>query len=166
DTDIIWLRNPFNQLSKNETMDMQISVDMHNTDLINTGFYYVKSNNKTISLFKKWYQRKENSTGMKEQDVLAGLLNEGIFTKLGLTFKLLDTLHFSGFCQDSTDIQKVITVHANCCRHIGAKFHDLARVLHEWKQFKASPSTNVNFHWSPHTQCWNSWNDTKYRPIS
>lgn len=78
DTDVIWLRNPFKVLTTNKTrhFDIQFSTDMFNGNAsssknpINTGFYFVKSNNKTISLFEKWYGLKDNSTGLKEQDVL------------------------------------------------------------------------------------------------
>ncbi|KAG2299418.1 hypothetical protein Bca4012_010994 [Brassica carinata] len=162
DTDVMWLRSPFSRLSNNWTLDMQISVDSGiEGHLINTGFYYVRSSNRTISLFQKWYDMRLNSTGMKEQDVLKNLLDSGLFNQLGLTVGFLNTTHFSGFCQDSTDMGAVTTVHANCCRHISAKVFDLTLVLHDWKRYKASL---VNTKWSPHAKCWGSWNDTQYTP--
>nr|GMC92924.1 hypothetical protein DM860_010844 [Ipomoea batatas] len=58
DIDVIWLRNPFPRLRDlNETLDLQISTDNFNGDdrsesnPINTGFYMVRSNNRTIALF-------------------------------------------------------------------------------------------------------------------
>ncbi|CAA7048071.1 unnamed protein product [Microthlaspi erraticum] len=163
DTDVMWLRSPFSRLSNNGSFDMQISVD--NSDvgghLINTGFYHVQSNNRTISLFQKWYDMRLNTTGMKEQDVLKDLLDSGFFNRLGLTVGFLNTTYFSGFCQDSPDMGAVTTVHANCCRHIPAKVSDLTLVLRDWKRYKAS---HVNSKWSPHTKCWGSWNDTLYVP--
>ncbi|KAE8724218.1 Nucleotide-diphospho-sugar transferase family protein [Hibiscus syriacus] len=171
DMDVMWLRNPFMKLSPTESVDMQISVDTFNNDprpehnFVNTGFYYIRSNNKTISLLDTWYSQKDHSAGRKEQDVLQDLMHGGLFQRLNLTVKFLETTHFSGFCQDSQDITAVTTVHANCCRLIKAKFTDLAAVLRDWKQFKTvvKEHTEVagkiigDFKWAPHTECWNSW---------
>lgn len=164
----MWLRNPFTKLSLNETEDLQISTDAFNGDPrsesnpLNTGFYYIKSNNKTISLFDTWYNMKDNSTGKKEQDVLCDLMHGGLFRKLDLKVKFLPTDHFSGFCTDSKDIWSVCTVHANCCRHITAKIKDLKTVIGDWRRFRnivqRSPEDRaVNFRWSPHIGCANSW---------
>lgn len=172
DTDVMWLRNPFTKLSKNETEDLQISTDFFNGDPrsennpLNTGFYYIKSNNKTISLFDTWSNMKDNSTGKKEQDVLCDLMRQGLFKKLGLQVRFLPTDYFSGFCKDSRDLWSVCTVHSNCCRHIAAKIADLKRVLQDWRRFKGIASQfpidiarnkTMDFRWSPHTGCMNSW---------
>ncbi|XVF73551.1 hypothetical protein PTKIN_Ptkin12aG0211100 [Pterospermum kingtungense] len=171
DTDVLWLRNPFAKLRLNETDDLQISVDHFYGDqrpernFINTGFYHVRSNNKTISLFDTWYSERVNSTGKKEQDVLLDLLRHGICRQLDLQVRFLETRHFSGFCEDSKDVGAVTTVHANCCRHVSAKVRDLAAVLRDWKRFKAAvakyprAASNIigSFRWSNHTGCWNSW---------
>jgi len=69
----MWLRNLFIRLNKNETEDLQISTDMYygnpwsKKNPINTGFYFVRSSNKTISLFETWYGQKDNSTGKKSK---------------------------------------------------------------------------------------------------
>ncbi|KAL9434802.1 uncharacterized protein At1g28695 [Citrus clementina] len=171
DTDVMWMRNPFMMLDKNETEDLQISVDEYNGDprsqknLINTGFYFIRSNNRTIDLFSKWYGMKDNSTGMKEQDVLLELMRKGIFKQLGMRVKFLDTQYFSGFCQDSKNIWSVTTVHSNCCRHIDAKVSDLKFVLRDWKRFTAlkakyptmGRNKTMTYRWSPHNACKNSW---------
>ena len=92
----MWLRNPFPMLSKIDGIDLQISIDKFNgnewsaANPINTGFYMIKSNNKTISPFDAWYDWKNNSTGLKEQDVLVNMLHEGVFKKLGLRVRFLD----------------------------------------------------------------------------
>jgi hypothetical protein len=71
----------------------------------------VRSNKKTISLFVTWYSKKNNSTRKKEQDVLIDLIGGGIFGHLGLkVIRFLDTLYFSGFCQDSKDFKLVTTI--------------------------------------------------------
>ncbi|KAK7382825.1 hypothetical protein VNO80_01922 [Phaseolus coccineus] len=164
DTDVMWLRDPFTRLSKNETEDLQISVDAYLGDPwlerhpINTGFYFVRSNNKTISLFEKWYGQKDNSKGKKEQDVLFDLIRSGIIRHLGLRVRFLDTLYFSGFCQDSRDFRAVITVHANCCRSITAKEADMKTSLSDWKRFKKlEANSSVSPKWTSHKWCKQSW---------
>ncbi|KAF5731023.1 hypothetical protein HS088_TW19G00626 [Tripterygium wilfordii] len=169
DTDVMWLRNPFSRLIQNDTVDLQISTDFFNGDQwsqsnpINTGFYMIMSNNKTVSLFDSWYAKKDNSTGLKEQDVLNTMIHdEGVFQHLGLRVRFLDTLYFSGFCQDSRDVRAVTTVHSNCCRTINAKVTDLTSVIHDWKRFRAaslssSPNETSAFSWSRHVACVDSW---------
>ncbi|XP_030514560.2 uncharacterized protein At1g28695-like [Rhodamnia argentea] len=173
DADVMWLRNPFTRLSRNQSDDLQISTDIFNGDprseenLINTGFYFVRSNNKTVALFETWYARKDNATGEKEQDVLLELAREGTFEELGLNVRFLDTRYFSGFCEDSKDIRAVCTVHANCCRSISAKIFDLTAVLLDWKLFRRSGEgenavggangTAAPYRWSGHVGCWRSW---------
>lgn len=160
----MWLRDPFTMLGKNETEDLQISLDSYLGDPwsqrnpINTGFYYVRSNKKTISLFETWYAQKDNSTGKKEQDILRDLINGGIINKLGLRVRFLDTLYFSSFCQDSRDIRAVITVHAACCRSITAKERDLKVMFSDWKRFKKlQANSSASPKWSRHTWCSQSW---------
>ncbi|XP_054779902.1 uncharacterized protein At1g28695-like [Prosopis cineraria] len=167
DTDVMWLRNPFTRLSNDTNEDLQISTDNYlgnpwsENHNINTGFYFVRSNKKTISLFETWYSKKDSSKGHKEQDVLEGLIRHGIIKELGLRVRFMDTLYFSGFCQDSRDFRAVTTVHANCCRTITAKITDLEAVLRDWKHFKMLESSKSNLtaivKWSDHRACHKSW---------
>ena len=149
DTDVMWLRNPFPMLSQNERIDLQISTDNFNgnewseDNPINTGFYFIRSNNKTMSLFDAWYAMKNNSVGIKEQDVLSNMMHEGVFKELGLTVRFLDTNYFSGFCKDSEDFKAVRTVHANCCRTISAKLTDLMAVILDWERYKQGWSCSL-----------------------
>lgn len=168
DADVMWLRNPFTRLSNDTNEDLQISTDRYLGDPrstrqdINTGFYFVRSNNKTITLFEIWYSKKDNSTGQKEQDVLQDLVRHGITTQLGIGVRFMDTLYFSGFCQNSKDFREVTTVHANCCRGITAKVADLKAVLRDWKRFKMLETSMTNLTktvaWSHHDKCGKSWN--------
>lgn len=167
----MWLRNPFRRLSHNVTEDLQISTDEFNGDPwspwnpINTGFYFVRSNNRTIALFETWYNsRKIYPSRMKEQDVLAKMKRQGTLAELGLVVRCLDVLYFSGFCSDSRDVTAVATVHANCCKTIRAKVADLRNVLRDWKSYRSSSSsysskeeTVESFEWSEHVSCKNSW---------
>lgn len=166
----MWLRDPFTRLSHNDTVvdDLQISTDVYKGNprleqqAINTGFYFVRSNDKTVSLFQAWYDSKDNSTGLKEQDVLQNLIRQGIISRLGLNVRFLDNLYFSGFCHDSDDVRLVATVHANCCRSIIAKLVDLTAVLREWKRFRglndtARANLTTGVWWSKHKECQSSW---------
>lgn len=168
DTDIMWLRNPFQVLSTDQSEDLQISTDQFYGDprsennLINTGFYFIRSNNATIALFELWYAMKNNFTGTKEQDVLTSLMRKGLFGELDLKVRYLETLYFSGFCQDSTDFRAVTTVHANCCRSIKAKVADLRAVLRDWRRFKRlerkrAANETMAIEWSKHIACFHSW---------
>ncbi|CAN1241599.1 Uncharacterized protein At1g28695 [Linum perenne] len=127
---------------------------------MNAGFYMVRSNNKTISLFDMWYEKKDTSTGKHDQDVLNDMAWEGKFRELGLVVRLMDTIYFSGFCQESRDIRLVVTVHANCCRSITAKVADLKDVVAQWKIFRRNEtsfyptSALANM---THMACWMSW---------
>lgn len=169
DTDVLWLRNPFHNLSLNKSIDLQISSDnfngneWSNSNPINTGFYMIRSNNKTIALFDNWYHKKHNSSGLKEQDVLQKLIRTKDFRNLGLKLRFLDTIYFSGFCQNSKDVKAVVTVHANCCRRISAKMADLTAVIHDWKRFKsATLNETLRFQWTPHDHCRDSWRNWGY----
>lgn len=166
DTDIIWLRDPFARLTKNDTFDLQISTDQYTGDPfsehnpINTGFYMIRSGTKTKSFYQKWYDMRKNATGMKEQDVLQMLIREkGALREFNITAKFLDTQYFSGFCSDSRDVASVITVHANCCRTIRAKIVDLKGVLRDWKMLRNGDfwKSSSDFRWSAHRACANSW---------
>ncbi|RWW21052.1 hypothetical protein BHE74_00047933 [Ensete ventricosum] len=157
DMDVMWLRNPFSHLH-HQGEDLEISCDRYNgqpydqSNSINTGFYFVASNNKTIALFDEWYAASHTSKGMKEQDVLYRMKSQGAFRRLGIKVRFLDTAYFSGFCEDSRDSRRVTTVHANCCRSIKAKLTDLKRVLEMWKTHNGT-----SFRWPPHTACAHSW---------
>ncbi|XP_058207459.1 uncharacterized protein At1g28695-like [Rhododendron vialii] len=161
DTDILWLRNPISILNSNETIDFQIATDFFNgsnSDHLNNGFSIVRSNNKTISLFDYWYAQRKDYGGCTEQFVLVTLMKNGLFKDLGLTFRFLDTLYFSGFCEKSKDVGVVVTVHANCCRTISAKVADLTTVIHHWKRAKKlSANETSTFRWPEHVACIDSW---------
>ncbi|ESW06390.1 hypothetical protein PHAVU_010G044500 [Phaseolus vulgaris] len=150
----MWLRNPFTKLSKDETEDLQISTDVYHGD--------PWSNNKTISLFETWYSQKDNGKREKEQDVLFDLIRRGVIQHLGLRVRFLDTVYFSGFCQDSKDFKAVTTIHANCCRSITAKMAYSKAVLSDWKRFiKLDNSSMENSQWTKHDWCWKSWETPK-----
>ncbi|KAL6977591.1 hypothetical protein U1Q18_026383 [Sarracenia purpurea var. burkii] len=160
----MWLRNPFSRLSPDETIDLQIGTDAFNgnewsdANAINTGFYMIRSNGRTTAMFDAWYGKKDGSVGKKEQDVLQEFIHEPGFRDLGLRVRFLDTLYFSGFCQDSRDVTAVVTVHANCCRTVRAKVVDLTTVIHDWKRSQGLFANQTSeFRWSEHIGCKHSW---------
>ncbi|XP_059462015.1 uncharacterized protein At1g28695-like [Corylus avellana] len=166
DTDVMWLRNPFPRLSQNGTIDLEISTDVFNGDEgseanpMNTGFYMIRSNNKTISLFDAWYARKDNSTGLNDQLILGNMMRGGVLRDIGLTVRFLDTKYFTGFCQDTKDFKALTTVHANCCRTIRAKLADLSALIHDWKMFKrtsTNDSLTSGLSTLMHVACTDSW---------
>ncbi|KAK6926240.1 Nucleotide-diphospho-sugar transferase [Dillenia turbinata] len=164
DTDVIWLRSPFPRLSQNKSIDLQVSVDGFNGDQwsksnpVNTGFYFARSNNKTIALYEALHAKKDITPGQKEQDVLQGMIRNGEVDKIGIKIRYIDTLYFSGFCQNSRDFNVVSTVHANCCRTIRAKLSDLTAVIHDWSRYKATVANGtMTIGWTKHLACMNSW---------
>lgn len=160
DMDVIWLRNPFAKLNLNGE-DFQISCDRYNgspfddSNSINTGFFFVRSNNKTIKLFDMWSASRESFGQKHDQDVLAALKSAGVFKQLGISVRYLDTLYFSTFCQDSESFKEVTTVHGNCCRSIKAKIDDLTAALQTWKKFDGTTALT----WPKHIACIQSWRD-------
>ncbi|KAK2995210.1 hypothetical protein RJ640_000515, partial [Escallonia rubra] len=52
-------------------------------NFINTGFYYINSNIRTISLFEIWHGMKHNSVGMKEDGCLRGIRAQGMHESKG-----------------------------------------------------------------------------------
>ncbi|KAJ0970733.1 hypothetical protein J5N97_018692 [Dioscorea zingiberensis] len=160
DMDILWLRNPFVKFG-HEGEDLQISCDWYNgrpfdhSNTINTGFYFVTSNNKTMTLFDWWYKSRNETAAIKEQDVLAKMKSMGAFQRLGMKVRFLDTMYFSGFCKTSQDFKEVCTVHANCCRSVKAKLADLTASLEVWKRSNGTSTAK----WPPLHACKNSWKE-------
>ncbi|EER93513.1 uncharacterized protein At1g28695 [Sorghum bicolor] len=161
DMDVMWLRNPFPKLDRGEGEDLLISSDKFNGvphdyagNELNTGFFFVDSNDRTVALFDEWHAARRVSAGMKEQDVLNRMKRRGAFRRLGLRVRVLDTARFSGFCQDSRDAAQVATVHANCCRTKRAKVADLKAVLRAAKRLNR---TTTELRWPAHRECVKSW---------
>jgi hypothetical protein len=159
--DVMWLRNPFPKLDRGEGEDFLISSDKFNGvahdyagNELNTGFFFVASNDRTVALFDEWHAARRGSAGMKEQDVLNRMKRRGAFRRLGLRVRVLDTARFSGFCQDSRDAAQVATVHANCCRTKRAKVADLKAVLRAAKRLNR---TTTEIRWPAHRECVKSW---------
>lgn len=164
DTDILWFRDPFTRYSP--SADMNIASDGYNGqphDLGNRpngGYMYVRSNEKTISFFKFWYESKSTYPGKNEQDVL-NLIKVPEIKNRGLEVVFLDTKYFRGYCQTSQDLSLVYTMHANCCKGLKAKLHDLRNTLSDWEKYIMNPLpghiVRKDVHWTPPQACQHSW---------
>jgi len=164
DADIMWLRNPLGRLA--EDADIQITCDKFNGNPFdvkneaNTGFMYVRSNERTISFYRYWYLSRRFFPGQKEQDVLNILKFRRQFAGRGLKFRFLETKHFGGFCQRSRDLDDVYTMHANCCKGLKAKVIDLRNALADWVEYR-NPTINSSSpslgDWTPANACLDSW---------
>ncbi|KAK3148767.1 hypothetical protein QOZ80_3AG0208380 [Eleusine coracana subsp. coracana] len=140
DVDVMWFRDPFRHISM--AADIAISSDVFIGDpyslrnFPNGGFLFVRSSPTTIDFYRAWQQGRWRFFGKHEQDVF-NLIKHEMVAKLGLTIQFLDTTYISGFCQLSKDLNKISTLHANCCVGLGAKMHDLRGVLDVWKNYTA-----------------------------
>lgn len=143
DTDIIWFRNPFPHFYSDA--DFQITCDFfrgNSSDIIsnlpNGGYTYVKSNNRTVEFYKFWYKSRETYPGMHDQDVLNKIKNDTYLTQIRIKIKFLDTAYFGGFCEPSKDLNKVCTMHANCCIGLDNKIFDLNIMLDDWRKYSSA----------------------------
>ncbi|MED6145730.1 hypothetical protein PIB30_028091 [Stylosanthes scabra] len=161
DTDIMWLRNPFNQFYNDA--DFQIACDHFNgdsNDLKNSpngGFIYLKSNYRTIWFYKFWYNSRSAYPGKNEQDVLNVIKMNPIIQDIKLKTKFLSTTYFSGFCELSKEFNKVCTLHANCCGGLERKVKSLKMLFQDWAKYnmELSSKTKLEVHpsWSVPQGC-------------
>ncbi|XP_031478478.1 uncharacterized protein At4g15970-like [Nymphaea colorata] len=139
DADIMWFRNPFHQFFPDA--DFQIACDKFNgnssdvNNFVNGGFKYVKSNHRTIRFYEFWYNSGKFYPALHDQDVLDIIKKNSFTNEIGLKMKFLDTAYFGGFCEPSKDMNKVCTMHANCCIGLQNKLSDLRLTLDDWRNF-------------------------------
>ncbi|PWA88631.1 nucleotide-diphospho-sugar transferase, nucleotide-diphospho-sugar transferase [Artemisia annua] len=149
DADIMWFRDPFPKFHKNA--DFQIACDYFNgnpsslRNLPNGGFNYVKSNKKTIKFYNFWYNSRVTYPGLHDQDVFNKIKFNPFIKKVGLSIRFLDTAYFGGFCQPSKDLNKVCTMHANCCVGLENKVHDLEIMLGDWRKYTKSVANQMAY---------------------
>ncbi|CAO2831097.1 unnamed protein product [Amaranthus hypochondriacus] len=143
DADVMWFRDPFPHFFPDA--DFQVACDHFSGDSFtvhnkpNGGFNYVKSNNRSIEFYKFWYSSQETYPGYHDQDVLNFIKHSPYISEIGLSMRFLDTTYFGGFCEPSKDLNKVCTMHANCCFGISSKLHDLKILLQDWRRFMSLP---------------------------
>ncbi|XP_043720855.1 uncharacterized protein At4g15970-like [Telopea speciosissima] len=146
DADVMWLRDPFPHFHFTAETEITIACDYYKgnptdkNNKANGGFIFVKSNLKSIGFYKYWYKSRVWYPNSHDQSVFEMIKNDKNVTTTGLQIRYLDTNCFGGFCQPSKDMNKVCTMHANCCVGIENKVHDLRLVLEDWKNFIALPT--------------------------
>lgn len=142
DVDVMWFRDPFKHISMGA--DIAISSDVFIGDpyslgnFPNGGFLFVRSCPKTIEFYRHWQEGRYRFYGKHEQDVF-NLIKHEMTDSIGISIQFLDTTYISGFCQLSKDLNKICTLHANCCVGLGAKLHDLRNVLDVWRNYTGAP---------------------------
>ncbi|KAM0831779.1 hypothetical protein ACQ4PT_065314 [Festuca glaucescens] len=145
DVDIVWFRNPFRHISL--YADMALSTDFfngHADDTVknapNTGFYYVKSTNRTVEMLRRWRAAKtrpRRGGPTNDQWTFNEIKAEFVDGELQIRLVFLDTVFFDGFCRFHSQMDKVCTMHANCCVGLKAKVHDLRNVVADWKNYSS-----------------------------
>ncbi|XP_014751242.1 uncharacterized protein At4g15970 isoform X2 [Brachypodium distachyon] len=107
--------------------------------IANGGFNYVKSNDRTIEFYSFWYSSRLRYPGYHDQDVFNAIKHDPYVTDIGLKIKFLSTAYFGGFCEPSRDLNKVCTMHANCCIGLRSKIYDLRIMLDDWRSYLSLP---------------------------
>lgn len=104
DADIVWFRDPFEHFARKT--DFQISTDKFSGDPLsfqnskpNCGYQYVRSNARTIAMYKHWCALGEKNPNIDEQTQLKIMLKEREFLNMRVKVRFLDTVYFSGLCQ-------------------------------------------------------------------
>lgn len=156
--DILWFRDPFRHIGV--YADMTTSCDVFNGDgddlsnWPNTGFYYVKSTNRTVEMLRRWRAARARYPPNHEQNIFNYIKHE-LAAGLGVRVRFLDTAVFGGFCQlFRNDMARACTMHANCCVGLRRKVDDLGLMLQDWRRFMATPgSDRDSVTWSVPRNC-------------
>lgn len=156
----MWFRDPFPYISPDA--DFQIACDYYLgyskslKNRANGGFMYARANKRTIEFYKYWYRAREVFPGKHDQDVLNKIKRDEALAEIGVRIEFFDTKYISGFCQPSHDLEKVVTMHANCCYGLQNKLDDLRQILADWKRFQSMTSSRrrlENLIWSAPKAC-------------
>ncbi|CAH2046391.1 unnamed protein product [Thlaspi arvense] len=159
DADVMWLRDPFPRLYPDG--DFQMACDKFFGNPIgldnwaNGGFVYVRSNNRSIEFYKFWYKSRLNHPGLHDQDVFNKIKYDPFISEIGIQIRFFDTVYFCGFCQPSTDINVICTMHGNCCLGLEKKLYDINLLLDDWKKYLSLSKYVQNTTWSVPMKCLN-----------
>ncbi|CAN1180302.1 Uncharacterized protein At4g15970 [Linum perenne] len=157
DADIMWFRNPFPHLAGDPTADVQVACDSYrgSSSDPNTGFFFARSNNKTVQFVNHWYESRNKYPGKHDQDVFNRIIrfDRLVTNQIEVRIRFLDTAYFGGFCEPVKDLDLATTMHANCCVGMETKVRDLRNVLKDWKHFSSARSAesrnSTRFEWKP-----------------
>ncbi|CAO2167542.1 unnamed protein product [Urochloa humidicola] len=139
DADILWLRNPFQHISVYADMSCSLDNSKMAPALLdcenNVGFYYMKSTNRSIAMIKYWRAARARFDGNPIEQVVFNTIKHELISELGARIQPLQTEYISGFCDFQERLDKVCTVHANCCMGLENKVNDLRNVAADWKNY-------------------------------
>ncbi|CAL4945884.1 unnamed protein product [Urochloa decumbens] len=139
DADILWLRNPFQRISV--YADMSCSLDNSKAKPVlldnefNGGFYYMKSTSRSVAVIKYWRAARARFEGDPIDQVVLNTIKHEFVTELGARIQPLQTEYISGFCDFQERLDRVCTVHANCCMGLENKVHDLNNIAADWRNY-------------------------------
>eukprot|EP00270_Netrium_digitus_P014890 TRINITY_DN5144_c0_g1_i1.p1 TRINITY_DN5144_c0_g1~~TRINITY_DN5144_c0_g1_i1.p1 ORF type:complete len:400 (-),score=86.39 TRINITY_DN5144_c0_g1_i1:192-1214(-) len=145
DNDILWFRNPLPFFGGD--FDMYIACDRYKEEesLANGGFYFVRSNERTLKFFRYWISSHQRFPGFHDQGVLNEILplyDAHSKMDIGLRLKLLPPAHFGGLCEQPDVYAEMVTMHTNCCAYYEAKLATLNKVASEWDAAMAAFASN------------------------
>nr|CAB3499685.1 unnamed protein product [Digitaria exilis] len=141
DVDVMWFRNPFRHI--NLYADLTISCDRYfgkPEDLYNspnTGFYYAKSNNRTVQMLRHWQAARSRFLPANKHDQqIFGAIKTELAGQLSVRIHFVDTALFGSFCAFPGEVSgSVCTMHANCCMGLDNKMQDLTNIIADWKNY-------------------------------
>ncbi|XP_020081896.1 LOW QUALITY PROTEIN: uncharacterized protein At4g15970-like [Ananas comosus] len=134
----LWFRDPRRHISIDADLTTASDRFFGNPDSLrnwpNTGLFYVKSTEKTVAMLRKWDEARAQFPPNHEQNVFDRIKGE-LVGWLGVKIRFVDTAFWGGFCEYGNDLNKICTMHANCCVILWKKLQDLRGILEEWKKF-------------------------------
>lgn len=159
----MWLRNPFQRISVYADMSCSLDNSKMAPTLLdcenNIGFYYMKATNRSVELVRYWRAARARFDGNPNEQVVFSNIKRELISKLGVRFQPLETEYISGFCDFQDHLDKVCTVHANCCMGLENKVHDLNNIAADWKNYTSmTPEQRKerSFKVTPPRKCRNS----------
>uniref|UniRef100_A0A0D9V9M1 Nucleotide-diphospho-sugar transferase domain-containing protein n=1 Tax=Leersia perrieri TaxID=77586 RepID=A0A0D9V9M1_9ORYZ len=138
DCDMVLFRDPFRHI--NLYADMATSCNVYYNvgpplaSPLNTGFYYIKATNRSISMLRYWQEARLRFPKDHDQTVFDNIKDE-LVAKIHARIEPLNTVYFAGFCEYYDDFDKVVTMHATCCIGLDNKLHDLRHMAADWGNY-------------------------------
>ncbi|KAJ4798536.1 Nucleotide-diphospho-sugar transferase family protein [Rhynchospora pubera] len=142
DVDVLWFQNPFKHITVYADITASCDIFVGNPESLrnspNTGFFYLKSTDRTVEMLRYWREARNRFPPNHEQYVF-NMIKHELVTKVKVKVQFLDTFYFGGFCGHGNDLNKICTIHANCCIHLDNKLHNLRNATAAWKKYISIP---------------------------
>lgn len=144
DADVLWLKSPLANF--NPTYELSISCNFSSggereDSLREGGIFFMKANAIALEFLKHWKLSRILYPNPNAEESLCETIKQNVEITEAYGFRVhgVDANHFGGLCQLNKDmLEKVYTIHANCCDGLSSKVHDLRIVLDDWIHFNAS----------------------------